>query len=548
MNMRSPIVAMLWENWRLTRVEAGQRLALGLVLGAAAIVLVDAGAIIAFGILMLVHSYIWFSVAKLNGGGFADGYKPGFPFYLHFTRPVPTAVAVGVALAYDVVTCVALYAASAALLGFAFGKPLPVFSVALFLAAYHLAYACAQWSTRSRTVQWIALFTFSVPMFLMLKHRVAMPLRVEFSLVENVVMILVCVVSFALTLAGVARQRRGEAVAVVRPQKEWSGGFPDWLVTLFRFQCPTTSATRVQLWFELRSSGLPVLVIGLSVAMSVFLLFAISTFYESLRFIAVPVAIFCSFVLLFGLGNNAFGIRRKQGRRYASAFELTQPCGTARLAGLKVLVRVACVLAALIAIGASLWASSSLVSAWGQLLVDDNKDALPGLLKVKQKFAEEFGALSGYAYAAMAIAASIAVASLVAWQAASEALRARHPRAVLFLQWLPLVWSFASILLALAHRNGIASRSLVHAFFTTTFWLSGAALLFATIYLARSGLAQRALTSRYLGGALVVAAAFGAAWLVVRPATSIVGVLWPVLLILMAGVLAPWSLNRIRHV
>ncbi len=33
--MRSPIVAMLWENWRLTRVEVAWRLALGIVGGAA---------------------------------------------------------------------------------------------------------------------------------------------------------------------------------------------------------------------------------------------------------------------------------------------------------------------------------------------------------------------------------------------------------------------------------------------------------------------------------------------------------------------------------
>ena len=31
--MRSPIVAMLWENWRLTRVEAGLRLGQGIVAG-----------------------------------------------------------------------------------------------------------------------------------------------------------------------------------------------------------------------------------------------------------------------------------------------------------------------------------------------------------------------------------------------------------------------------------------------------------------------------------------------------------------------------------
>ena len=52
-------------------------------------------------------------------------------------------------------------------------------------------------------------------------------------------------------------------------------------------------------------------------------------------------------------GVNAFGIRWRQGRAYASAFEATQPYGTARLAGLKVLVRSVCMLPALIAVGLS---------------------------------------------------------------------------------------------------------------------------------------------------------------------------------------------------
>src|SRR5690606_16461764 len=36
--MRSPVVAMLWENWRLTRLEAFNRLALSLVGGAVLLV------------------------------------------------------------------------------------------------------------------------------------------------------------------------------------------------------------------------------------------------------------------------------------------------------------------------------------------------------------------------------------------------------------------------------------------------------------------------------------------------------------------------------
>src|SRR5690606_39159849 len=84
--VRSPLVAMLWENWRLTRVEAALRLGLALVSGAAALLLADNGQSLAFWFLFMVFAFFYFSMARLNGGRFMDGYKPGFPLYLLYTR------------------------------------------------------------------------------------------------------------------------------------------------------------------------------------------------------------------------------------------------------------------------------------------------------------------------------------------------------------------------------------------------------------------------------------------------------------------------------
>ena len=44
MTTRSPIVAILWENWRLSRVEAAQRLAQGIVAASAALTFFHADA------------------------------------------------------------------------------------------------------------------------------------------------------------------------------------------------------------------------------------------------------------------------------------------------------------------------------------------------------------------------------------------------------------------------------------------------------------------------------------------------------------------------
>ena len=74
----------------------------------------------------------------------------------------------------------------------------------------------------------------------------------------------IAVASFAVAVIGVARQRRGSAWAS-RPRRVASSRSPKWLEDLFR-ACPTSSASRAQIWFELRSSGIGVLAIGLLIA------------------------------------------------------------------------------------------------------------------------------------------------------------------------------------------------------------------------------------------------------------------------------------------
>ena len=200
----------------------------------------------------------------------------------------------------------------------------------------------------------------------------------------------------------------------------------------------------------------------------------------------------------------------RQGRTYVSAFEATQPYNTAQLAGLKLLVRTACVLAALITVGVSVWASSSLMSAWDEWIPDGQQaDARAGLLKTRQKIGDAFGGLTGYALAVPAVVTSMAVAFLVASLAAFTALRARYPRRLLIAGSLLLLFVLALVLLAWAANRGIASEFLLHAILSATGWIALAAMTITTIYLIWSGFADRALTVRYACGALLISAASG---------------------------------------
>jgi hypothetical protein len=166
------------------------------------------------------------------------------------------------------------------------------------------------------------------------------------------------------------------------------------------------------------------------------------------------------------------------------------------------------------------------------------------LLKLRQKIENTFGGQTGYTHAAQAVLLSIAVAGMVAWQAAREALRARYPRLLLVVQWLPAVFGLTVILLTLAIRKGFGPVPLVGEIVRVTFWISATALLSAAIYLFWSGFAERVLTIRYACGALVISAAFAAAGM---SAGNVAGILWLALVVLTVNVVAPWSLNRIRH-
>lgn len=559
MNLHSPVVAMLWENWRLSRVEAAQRVGLSIAAGSGALLLFDNGATVAFWIVILQFSFIYFSIAKLNGGRFMDGYKPGFPLYLLYTRPVPTSVLVGVAVAYDALSSAVLYVAIALLLGYAFDQAYPLLPVVVLIVVYHLGYACVQYATRSRAAQWIGSIVITLPAFFLLYRPGTSPQQLEFLPIEYVLLTVLGVVFFALTVAGVARQRRGDSVANV-PRSARSAGsveYPEWLLNLFRFQCPTSSATRAQMWFELKSSGLPVLAIGLGLALLILVLFAIGIYVEVFRMLAIASVMLSGPILLVVLGSNAFGIRRRQGHAFASAFEMTQPYGVSRLVGVKWLVRTACVLLSLVVVSVSVWASSSFMTYWGTWLVEGGKNAVPGLLEVREEFGESFAGTTGRLLLAQSVIIAILVALMIASFSVLAVIRARYPRRLFIAGALLLGYVITLVALAVARLELVPWGYLAAPLLSATGWILLAAMAATTIYLAWNGFAERYLSIRYVCVALLVTLAFGAAWLTVlhaggmelaaMPAIDAIKLLWPILLPLMISVVAPWSLSRIRH-
>jgi len=549
---------MLWEIWRVTRVEAAWRLALGIVGGLAVLavfssqreVIKDFSAAIALILIVLPHFVGWLSLAKLNSG------RPGFPLYLLYTRPVRTAVLVAVPMAYLTALPAAIYLVSALLLRVTSGYPFPLLPAAAWIAALNLVVAATNWSARNRAIQMLGVMFATSAWLVLAIHRLTAveipgsydwpphlwPTLFDFPLTDYALIGAIGLASFGVAVASVARQRHGDAPAAM-PRTVDFPGFPEDVVNLFRFPCPTSSATRAQLWFEMKSSGLPVLTMGLGLAISIPLVFAITRPIGFAHDYAPSWAGLCMlFVLMFGV--NAFGIRWRQGRAFASAFEATQPYGTARLAGLKVLVRSVCVLPAMIAVGLSVWASLSFIA------VGKGAEYLRSWLHVIEDAVQT---LTDYQQVALAVVASIGVAVMIALIAAIMALAARYPRPLNIATSLYLLsWGLVLVLLALAGRRGIGLL------FGPTRFIDAPAIVLATVYLSWRVFSERLLTLRSACGAVLVSAAFGAAWITVlraagvqlagAPTMDAVWMLSPALLPLIASFLAPWSLSRIRHV
>jgi hypothetical protein len=320
---------------------------------------------------------------------------------------------------------------------------------------------------------------------------------------------------------------------------------------------------------DLKSNGFPVLTIGVTLALVILLLSAVAgpidaAFADQIRaslsctitdcFLArawPPLLAPLSLLVVLILAGNAFGIRGKQGRAGMSAFDATHAHGTAQLAVLKVLVKSICVLAAIAALGVSVWISVSLlgdpvfVQMWNVPL-SSQLGGINGAV----------AALTGYEQLSLVVVAAAGVVMWVAAFAVFGALRTRYSRRTNIAASLLLLSALALALLALAARNGIVSPFVFDVLFASARWIVFGALVFTTVYVLWSGFAERLLTIRYAGGAVALSAAFGAAWLTVlhmagvqlagMSATNAIWVVSPALLPLMAGVLAPWSLSRVR--
>jgi hypothetical protein len=570
---------MLWESWRITWRQLVFFGALAgfsgwaLLAGAGRCATVppyalqfaagcfDRVAFIAFVVLVSVAIMALTSLCMVTGRT-----KPGFPDALAFGRPVSTSLFVAVPMLYRAAACAVIYVIPTALLRATYGVAFPVAPVAVLLAAGAMAFVANVWFTRDakiRTLTTIALLLFGVPAALRWLHPwnapagafppPIVPDMVTLSAADYALIALLVGVLYLVTVRGVERQRHGDGgeqqglrpsqPAVAQRRGDSKGmveHFRDAALAIVRWPCPTSSPLAAALWIETKAHGLPVLAIGLLLALCVPLLVTLGNAVQP-RVVGVFIVVCVTTVPVlpfFAAISTSFFNREASLRAPMNAFEATRPIATARLAAVQIAVAAVAILGAWTFIAVSFWFSLRLAGA------DTVLASLPETIAVS------LGAAPVRRLVGIPAVGLVAFSTGIALLAAIRAFGAVYGKRI----WLGLLGlGLYSVFAMFAILTEQWSSAVIGAHL----WVVAAAIPVVTVFVMARAVTERILLPRHAGAALAVLAALTTVgWLVLRdlgftltglaPALAAL-VLAAALLPLTASMLAVWSLGLIRH-
>jgi hypothetical protein len=555
---------MLWESWRLTWRQLaffGALASFGgwaMLAGGAEDAPDRGSAYIVFVLLMLVATMALIAVSLVAGRA-----TLGFPFPLAFGRPVRTSLFVAVPMFYRAAACAAIYAIPAAALRAAYGVPFPVTPVAVLVAAFATLLLGSTWFTRDakvRALSTFALLLFGVPAALQWLNPwnaatgsfppPVEPDMVTLSETDYVVIALAVAVAYLVTVYGVERQRHGaeaprppQPAVVQRPSNASKGfveHFRDATLAIIRWPCPTSSPLAAELWIETKARALPVLAIGLLLALCVPLLVKLASGVEA-QLVGVLVVV-CVIVVVgspFSAAISAsFWNREASLRAPMSPFEATRPIATARLAAVQITVALGAIVGAWTFIAASFWFSLPLAGADTSLAT------------VPQSVAASLRAAPIMRVAGILMMGFVTLSTVVALLAAFRAFSVLYGKRL----WLG---ALGLCLYGIFGLFAIATERWSGAVIGLHLWALAVVIPAGTVLAMVRALKERIVLPRH---AVVAVAIWGAltvlGWLVARDLgfefeslAPVIGALVAaaVLLPLTASMLAVWSLGLIRH-
>ncbi len=351
--MRSPHQAMLWELWRVSRLELLLRFA-G-VLAFVLLVLVMAAnmsgpeRLVIRGIVVLVlgvacaMSSTWMSAL--------DNQQTGFSFRLGFTRPISTLQLVAIPMAYSVLWAMLGYFLSALLAWWLLGQSVPIAGPAAIIGCIVCIMICTTWFPSHPYERILSLFaaTACVLGLLYLRHRWrsgGQPAVIEIANAEYypavwqeyAALFLIASLTLAITTLAVGWQRCGEGwrwsalpvrLCQTAARSRWAKRSVGWIEKL---TAPKSIHTPLlaQWWFELRRSSHVLLIALALTAVALGFIGLVPLVNDTWGGAHAPrmwlgMLAVCPLVYQLIAADAVLGLRHKQGATQMSIFDATRP-------------------------------------------------------------------------------------------------------------------------------------------------------------------------------------------------------------------------------
>ena len=353
--MATPVKAMLWELWRLSSGDLIFRTFFPVVFVSEVFYLrgtqnpAGTETVVAF-ILVILRSV--FSDITMNG--LFTTYN-GFNLYLGFSRPISTVKLVAIPMVYNSCMGAISYLISFGFLHMVFHIPFSLFPVAVMIATVCVVFSMAVWSMQRRVAKVVNLIVIMMVFYVIFQKYGLLNAYSEtfytnkvswrpfpLSIQNYMILLAIYLGSIVITTLAVHCQRHGKQVRIA-----YSSIYPSPLFwARFSWAGPFMTKRQAQYWYEMRRSGVPLLLFGLGLmAISLIgLLFFSIIENKDKPAIATLVTLFAifQFGFLYRGAEWLCGLQRKLGVVSLTAFDITQAMDNGRIMLIKIIVLFTC--------------------------------------------------------------------------------------------------------------------------------------------------------------------------------------------------------------
>jgi hypothetical protein len=225
------------------------------------------------------------------------GVRSGFPFSRSYSRPVSTAVLVGVPFIYTAVASSVSYVLPTLLLQTFFDVSFPLLPVVVVTSTVAAIMTSCSWSTRSAVMRVLAIMGayLFLPALIPLLGQLAVvsegfPSSIHADAIRLLpfgygVAALLCIFAYVFVVVRVSQLRHaGERIRRLKPAEKGSSAQPQAasIGTMLRalstsvapYRCPTDSPTAAAVWLHLQGRGFPIVFAGAVMSVVIPVLFA----------------------------------------------------------------------------------------------------------------------------------------------------------------------------------------------------------------------------------------------------------------------------------